>query len=92
MFNKNKFKAKVVESGMTLSDVAKALGIDDATLYRKMNVESDFYRKEIEALRKLLNIENPVEIFLRNILRKRKIKKGAKNENRSMERIFDQVC
>lgn len=63
MFNKNKFKAQVILSGKTLSDVANILGINLVTLYRKMNGESDFYRNEIQILCEFLKIENPSEIF-----------------------------
>lgn len=63
MFNKRKFKAQIALKGQTIRSVAKHLGIDDATLYRKMNGESDFFRAEIQALCDLLEIENPSEIF-----------------------------
>lgn len=63
MFNKTKFRAAVLLSGKTLSEVAELLGINLATLYRKMNGESDFYRNEIQILCKELKISNPVEIF-----------------------------
>lgn len=50
MFNKRLFKAQVVLKGKTLRAVAKELGIDEATLYRKMNGESDFFREEIQTI------------------------------------------
>ena len=51
MFNKDKFRAKIIESGMTTSQVANALGVSESTLYRKMNGKSDFSRSEIQILR-----------------------------------------
>lgn len=63
MFDRLKFKSLVVLRGLTMQEVAKILGIDTATLYRKMSGESDFYRKEIDCLCKVLRIENPQEIF-----------------------------
>lgn len=63
MFNKRKFKAAVILAGKTLPDIAELLGINLATLYRKMNGESDFYRNEIQILCEELKIKNPVEIF-----------------------------
>lgn len=63
MFNKRLFKAQVVLKGKTLREVAKILKIDEATLYRKMNGDSDFYRNEIQTLCRFLEIENPTEIF-----------------------------
>ena len=54
VFQKNEFKAEVVRRGLTLDDVAKGIGIDIATLHRKMNGNGDFYRKEIESVVSLL--------------------------------------
>ncbi len=56
MFQKNEFKAEVVRRGMSLDDVAKAIGINPASLHRKMNGASDFYRGEIEKIVKLLDL------------------------------------
>lgn len=63
MFDEKRFKAEVVLSGLTLRQVAASLGIDEATLYRKMNGKSDFYRKEIQKLCEILSIEDPTAIF-----------------------------
>ncbi|MPN24509.1 hypothetical protein SDC9_171908 [bioreactor metagenome] len=63
MFDKKKFKARLILSGKTLQEVADILGINLATLYRKMNGESDFYRNEMQILCKELKIDNPAEIF-----------------------------
>lgn len=54
MFNRNKFRAKVVGAGLTLEDVARKLGINPSTLDRKMSGISDFSRNEIQILRKEL--------------------------------------
>lgn len=63
MFDKKKFKAKVVMSGKTMQEIANLLEINQATLYRKVNGSSDFYREEIQMLCEYLNIEDPSEIF-----------------------------
>ena len=63
MFDKQKFREAVARKGYTLADLAKVLKIDQATLYRKINGDSDFYRREIQVLCKTLDIKNPVEIF-----------------------------
>lgn len=63
MFDKNKFRAAVILKGYTLAQVAKMLGIDSATLHRKMNGESDFYRSEIQNLCEILSLEDPNSIF-----------------------------
>ncbi len=56
MFQKNEFKAEVIRRGMTLDNVADALGINPASLHRKMNGASDFYRGEIEKIIKTLHL------------------------------------
>lgn len=63
MFDEKQFRALVVLSGLSLQQVAAELGINEATLYRKMKGKSDFYRKEIQQLCELLNIENPAAVF-----------------------------
>ena len=50
--------AKMVEHGFTNESLAKCLNIDVATLYRKKNGTSDFYRKEIQIIKKILNLSN----------------------------------
>lgn len=47
-------EAKTKECGLTNEDVARALDIDPATYYRKKRGETDFYRREIRLIRKLL--------------------------------------
>ena len=54
LFQKNEFKAEVVRRNLTLENVANAIGIDAATLHRKMNGASDFYRSEIEKIIKCI--------------------------------------
>lgn len=75
MFKKNEFKAEVVRKGLTLSEVARKLGLDPASLSRKINGNSDFYRGEIERIINLLNLsgENVLRIFLPTNLRKHKL-------------------
>jgi len=63
LFDKKRFKAYIVLAGLTMQQVAAELGIDTATLYRKMNGTSDFYRSEIQELCDLLKIEDPTAVF-----------------------------
>ncbi len=56
MFNKNLFKSKYIEHNLKASDVALILGINPATLARKMSGESDFTRNEIQLFRAALNL------------------------------------
>lgn len=41
MVNVNKLKGKIVENGMNVAALAKAIGIDTSTLYRKLNSDGD---------------------------------------------------
>ena len=63
MFDRRKFKAALALKGLTIRDVAAILSIDVATLYRKMNGTSDFYRNEIQILCTALELKNPEDIF-----------------------------
>lgn len=63
MFDKNKFKAQLLLKNKTVNEIADLLGVNVTTLYRKMSGESDFYRNEIHLLCKILEIENPTDIF-----------------------------
>lgn len=68
MFQKNEFRAEVVRAGISFEKVAKVLGINHVSLYRKMNGTSDFYRWEIEKIIHLLNLSkgDVFRIFLHN--------------------------
>ena len=61
MFDKNKLRAKIIEKGLTMEQFAKLLGIDSATLYRKMSLKSDFTRNEMILIKE--NLELTLEEF-----------------------------
>ena len=63
MVDKQKLKAQIVLTGKTMTEVAEALDINVVTLYRKMNGVSDFYRRELQILCDILDIEDPKEVF-----------------------------
>ena len=65
MFKKNEFRAAMARKELSVADVAKELGIDPATLFRKISGQSDFYRNEIEKLCVLLELdaEDTLKIF-----------------------------
>lgn len=54
MLDKDKLCGKIRACGLTLEKVARFLGINVATLSRKLNGRSDFNRNEIEMLRRKL--------------------------------------
>lgn len=56
MFNRDLFRAKYIEHGMNSDDVARIMGINPATLYRKMGGISDFTRNEIQLFRAALQL------------------------------------
>lgn len=56
MFYSNKLLAKMIEKGISKTEMASALGVDAATLYRKLNGASDFKRQEIEIIRNRLKL------------------------------------
>ena len=57
MFNKNKLRAKVIENGFAMKQIAEMLHISEVTLYRKINGTSDFTRKEIQKLKEILKLD-----------------------------------
>ena len=65
MFKKNELRSEMVRQGITNEALSKAINISDSAMYRKMNGESDFYRNEIIAISKILNLSNErmCEIF-----------------------------
>lgn len=63
MFRIEKFKAALMENGLSVADAAAAMGISKQALYRKMNGESDFYREEIQVFKKITNRDNVDDIF-----------------------------
>jgi len=54
MFDKALFKYTVEKKQQTLESVAEHIGINPATLYRKMSGISDFNRKEIQEIKEFL--------------------------------------
>ena len=65
MFDVNEFNSAIVKKGDNAEKAAKIMDMNPATLYRKMNGKSDFYRKEISKFCKYYNV-NPNQIFFAN--------------------------
>lgn len=65
MFDRYKLKYFVGARGTTLTELAKAMGINSVTLARKMNGTSDFSRKEIQDIKEYLKLtdEQALDIF-----------------------------
>lgn len=58
VFKANLFKAKLAEKGVTLREIASVMGCNEATLYRKMQGQSDFTRNEIQLIKQKLGLTN----------------------------------
>ena len=63
MFDKRKFLAQMTLRGVSKKKLADKLVINEITLYRKINNDGYFTRKEINTMIDVLAIENPAEIF-----------------------------
>ena len=65
MFKQNLFKAKLAANENTMKQIAGAIGVNEATLYRKINGTSDFTRNEIQIIRQFLSLtlEDVEKIF-----------------------------
>lgn len=68
MFDKKRFMAQLALKGVTLKELAKNLEIDESTLYRKINDDGRFTRKEMNNMIDFLEIEDPNSIFFANEL------------------------
>lgn len=63
MFDTNRFKATLVLNGLKAEDVARLLGVNITTYYRKLNNDGDFSRSEINTMIDSFQIEDPISIF-----------------------------
>lgn len=57
MFDEQKFKIALLKRKVSYEDIAKMLGISIVTLYRKINGNSDFYRREIDQISNYLSLD-----------------------------------
>lgn len=62
--------------GMTMAQLARRLGINPATLYRKINGRSDFYLWEVSAICQELDIPRAEQLFLSLAVTPTKQKEG----------------
>ena len=68
MFDKRKFLAQMTLRDVSKKELAKYLGINEVTLYRKINSNGYFTREEINKMIGYLHIDNPTDIFFANEL------------------------
>lgn len=68
--NVNKLKGKIVEKEMSITQLAKEIGIDRSSLYRKLNNEGDTLSiKEANRIVEILGLtrEESIAIFLTHL-------------------------
>ena len=63
MFNKVEFEVAMLRKGVKRQELAKYLGIDVSTLYRKLDNDGDFDREQISKIMDYLGIDDPNPIF-----------------------------
>lgn len=56
MFNPNKFKAKLVENGLNVSEMAEKLGMDGTSLYRRISNGNTFTVGEVDSITNILGL------------------------------------
>ena len=56
LFNQNLLKAKITEKGTSVISICNAIGICEATFYRKMSRNGDFSRFEISKIVEVLSL------------------------------------
>ncbi len=69
MVNVNKLKGKIVEQGTTIENLAKAIGLNKSTLYRKMSNNGEgFTVKDVTLISEelKLSLEDVNSIFFSN--------------------------
>lgn len=62
MLDRNALRAEFVKNGMTQKEVAKAIGLSESSMVRKMNNDS-FSTEEAQRMIDLLNIPEPSCVF-----------------------------
>ena len=74
MLDKAKFKYFVATKNLTLSDLAVKMGMNPATLSKKLNGTTDFSRHEIQLFKDIVGLTESemLSVFLLENLRKRK--------------------
>lgn len=58
MTDSNMLNAAITESGITVTAIAKKLGITREGFYKKLNNETEFKASEIKSMQNILNLTN----------------------------------
>lgn len=62
--NERELRAIIVREGKRIPDVAKAIGINKATLYKKLRGKNDFTQSEIVKISNLLKLSPEQILFI----------------------------
>lgn len=62
--DKRYLRAALGLKGLTMADLAQSVGINPATLYRKLNGQSHFYLHEARSICQVLGVRNMELLFL----------------------------
>lgn len=83
MVNVNKLRGKIVEKGMTVEAVAKAMGIDKSTLYRKLQAAETITIREANAIGKILGLtmQESIDIFLASMAHEMRLNENKNNHH-----------
>ena len=57
MYNKEKLKNAMAEKGYNVARLAQIVGINEVTLYRKLNGVTEFTMSEMQCICRTLNIQ-----------------------------------
>lgn len=58
MTNSNMLSTAIAESGITVTAIARKLGITREGFYKKLNNETEFKASEIKSMQDILNLSN----------------------------------
>ena len=58
MFKENEFMAELARKEMTVPDIAEALGLNKATIWRKIHNNGSFSRNEIATISRVLDLDS----------------------------------
>lgn len=70
MFNENLFRKKLIDLNISIRELSKIIGINEATLHRKIKGITDFSRNEMSIikLKLMMNSDEFESIFFANEL------------------------
>lgn len=62
--NISELKAECVRNGLTLENLAAKIGVNPATLHRKLNGETEFRRNELQIIKLTLKLNDKKFLYI----------------------------